>query len=255
MIKLGVSASLLATAALALIAATAASAGNPHTTYTCTKPKKNGGADVRVSVPDTAISGLTNAGFTCVVEERTGEDDESVDDQSGGVTDQTVDDGSAQGGDEGPADDSTSADETNSDPGAGDPGKPGAGNLGDDGDQGNTDGAGDDTTPESDPQPLTGERWFSFVAAEPPSESRSLYCSTVGPAEPSDLDRPGIALDLPDSQGALLVEKGLATPAIFYEGVGASCDVLPGFTDSGTWVDHVGTVTGEGIYPYFVPAS
>jgi len=64
------------------------------------------------------------------------------------------------------------------------------------------------------------------------------------------------SLNLPDSQGALLVEQGLATPAIFYEGIGASCDLLPGFTFSGTWVDHVGdVVTGVAVYPYFVPAT
>jgi len=58
------------------------------------------------------------------------------------------------------------------------------------------------------------------------------------------------SLNLPDSQGALLVEQGLATPAIFYEGIGASCDLLPGFTFSGTWVDHVGdVVTGVAVYP------
>jgi hypothetical protein len=53
-----------------------------------------------------------------------------------------------------------------------------------------------------------------------------------------------------------LVEKGLATPAIFYAGVGVSCDHLPGFVYSGHWVDHVGEVVeGIGVYLYYVPAS
>lgn len=66
----------------------------------------------------------------------------------------------------------------------------------------------------------------------------------------------GIALNLHDEQGALMVEMGLVTPANFYQGIGASCDLLPGFKDSGTWVDHVGDVVpGVAVYPLFVPAS
>ena len=63
----------------------------------------------------------------------------------------------------------------------------------------------------------------------------------------------GIALNLLDSQGALLVEMGLAEPANFYQGIGASCDALPGFKYSGLWVDHVGEVVpGVAVYPLFV---
>jgi hypothetical protein len=80
----------------------------------------------------------------------------------------------------------------------------------------------------------------------PPAESRSLFCSTKGSA----------ALDLPDSEGALLVGQGLATPAIFYAGVGVSCELLPGFTYAGYWVDHVGDqVPGVAVYPYYVHAG
>ena len=53
-----------------------------------------------------------------------------------------------------------------------------------------------------------------------------------------------------------LVEQGLANPGIFYAGVGVSCDLLPGFTYSGLWVDHVGNVApGDAVYPYYVPAG
>ena len=86
--------------------------------------------------------------------------------------------------------------------------------------------------------------------------TRTLYCSTKGPVNRGDGEGPGIALNLHDSQGALLVEQGLVTPAIFYAGVGVSCDHLPGFVNSGLWVDHVGhVVEGIAVYPYYVPAS
>ena len=91
---------------------------------------------------------------------------------------------------------------------------------------------------------------------EAPSESRSLYCSTKGPVERGNSEGAGVALNLADSQGTLLVEKGLATPAIFYAGIGVSCDLLPGFTYAGVWVDHVGAVVpGVAVYPYYVPTA
>ena len=58
--------SLLAIMALALIGATAVVAANPHVMYTCTKTKKNGQTDVKTSVPETAVGGMNEAGFTCV---------------------------------------------------------------------------------------------------------------------------------------------------------------------------------------------
>ena len=118
-----------------------------------------------------------------------------------------------------------------------------------------TDEQEDNSEPEEDPAPTSQTLWFGSNAASP-SETRSLYCSTKGPVDRGNGERPGIALDLPESQGAFLVEKGLATPAIFYAGVGISCDHLPGFVYSGHWVDHVGDVVeGIGVYPYYVPAS
>lgn len=94
------------------------------------------------------------------------------------------------------------------------------------------------------------------VMVEAPSESRSLYCSTKGPVERGNSEGAGVALNLADSQGTLLVEKGLATPAIFYAGIGVSCDLLPGFTYAGVWVDHVGAVVpGVAVYPYYVPTT
>ena len=52
-----------------------------------------------------------------------------------------------------------------------------------------------------------------------------------------------------------MVQLGLVRAANFYEGIGASCDLLPGFKDSGLWVDHVGDVVpGVAVYPLFVTA-
>ena len=65
--------------------------------------------------------------------------------------------------------------------------------------------------PEKDPAPTSQ---IGSTAASP-SETRSLYCSTKGPVDRGNGERPGIALDLPESQGVFLVEKGLATTAVF----------------------------------------
>jgi hypothetical protein len=186
-------ASLVAITALALMAATTVAAGSPHATYTCVKVKENGKSDVRVDVPEPAVAGLTNAGFTCVANAAGGEGE----------------------------------DPGNEDPGDEDPGDAGSG-------------------------PAIG----SSVEVHVPQEPRSIYCSTNGPAFRANGDGMGVALNLLDEQGALLVERELVTPAIFYQGVGASCDVLPGFEYSGAWVDHVGDVVpGVAVYPLFVPAS
>ena len=86
-------------------------------------------------------------------------------------------------------------------------------------------------------------------------ESRTLFCSTNGPAYRANGEGMGIALNLPDSVGALMVQLGLVKPATFYRGIGASCEQLPGFKDSGLWVDHVGDVVpGVAVYPLFVTA-
>jgi len=86
--------------------------------------------------------------------------------------------------------------------------------------------------------------------ASAPGESRSLFCMTAAAANAANA---GTALDLFDSQGELLVSQGLVTPARFYEGVGASCDVLPGYAYAGYWVDHVGDVVpGVAVYPLYV---
>ena len=58
-------ASVVTVAALAVIAVAAATAANPHQKYTCTRETENG-HEVQVDVPEPAVSGLTNAGFTCV---------------------------------------------------------------------------------------------------------------------------------------------------------------------------------------------
>lgn len=201
--------SLLAIMALALIGATAVVAANPHVMYTCTKTKKNGQTDVKTSVPETAVGGMNEAGFTCVAvapaDEEDVEEEEDVQDEDTGET----------------------QDEKQ----------------------------GDDSVPEEDPEPKR-EVTSSPVTPEAPSESRSLYCSTKGPVERGNGAAPGVALNLPQSQGALLVETGLATPGIFYAGIGVSCDLLPGFTYSGFWVDQAGDVVpGVAVYPYYVPTS
>ncbi len=208
--ELRLAAALLATVALALIASTAAVAVNPQATYTCTKTKPNGDV-VTVTVPESAVDGLTNAGFVCVKNEPPAEGP----------------------GDEGPGD------EGPGDEGPGDEG-PGDEGPGDEGPSDETPGDEDPGAPEHPQGDSTGSA--ATVTVETPSESRSLYCITSG-----------AALNLTDSQGALLVAKGLATPAIFYLDVGVSCDVLPGFRYSGSWVDHVGSVVqGVAVYPLFV---
>jgi len=196
-------ASLVAITALALMAATTVPAANPNAAYTCVKVKGNGQQDVRVGVPESAVAGLTNAGFTCVPNPGEGEGEDPGNEDSG-----------------------------NENPGSENPGN------------------GDD------PADVASGPAGPSVEAYVPQESRALYCSTNGPAFRANGDGMGIALNLPDTQGAFLVELGLARPANFYQGVGASCDLLPGFTDSGVWVDHVGEVVpGVAVYPLFVPAS
>ncbi len=189
-------ASSVAITALALMAATTVAAANPNAAYTCVKVKENGQQDVRVGVPESAVSGLTNAGFTCVANPAEQENP----------------------GDEDPG---------NEDPGTEDPAE-------DPGDAGSS---------------PAGPSVEVYVAPE----SRSVYCSTNGPAYRANGEGMGVTLNLLDTQGALMVELGLARPANFYQGIGASCDLLAGFKDSGTWVDHVGDVVpGVAVYPLFV---
>jgi hypothetical protein len=193
---------LVAISALALMAATSLAAANASAVYACVKVKPNGQEDVRVGVPESAVAGLSNAGFTCVA---------TVGD------DETEDPGDEESGNEDPE---------NEDPGNEDPGN-------------------------SEPTPASALSLEVFV----PQESRSLYCSTNGLAYRANGDGMGIALNLLDSQGALMVEMGLVRPANFYQGIGASCDLLAGFKDSGLWVDHVGDVVpGVAVYPLFVTA-
>jgi hypothetical protein len=192
-------ASSVAITALSLMAATTVAAANPNAAYTCVKVKENGQQDVQVGVPESAVSGLTNAGFTCVA---TVSEDETED---------PGDDGNGDPRNEGPGDES-----------------------------GNSDSA-----------PAAGPSVEVYV----PQESRSVYCSTNGPAYRANGEGMGVTLNLLDTQGTLMVELGLARPASFYQGIGASCDLLTGFKDSGLWVDHIGDVVpGVAVYPLFVTA-
>ena len=212
---------LIAIAALGLFAATTVVAANPHTMYTCVKAKPNGGQDVQVNVPEPAVSGLTNAGFTCVASEG---DDETT----------TGEEETTTGNEETTPDDENPGDE-----------EPGQGNQGDDNQE--DEGPGYE-------EPGNGNSGAA-VEAYVPQESRTLFCSTNGPAYRANGDGMGIALNLPDSQGALMVQLGLVKPATFYQGTGATCDQLPGYKDSGLWVDHVGDVVpGVAVYPLFVTA-
>ena len=116
-----------------------------------------------------------------------------------------------------------------------------------DDDEDNGSGPKNDPAPTSAVLPTGSSSWT-------PGESRSLYCSTTGPVDRGNGEQPGVALNLTETQGALLVEKGLATPAIFYAGLGVTCDVLAGFVSAGYWVDHVGDVVpGVAVYPYYIP--
>jgi hypothetical protein len=212
-------ASLVAITALALMAATVVPAANPNATYTCVKVKGNGQQDVRVGVPESAVAGLTNAGFTCVATPGEGEGE---------------DPGNENPGNENPGNENPG----NENPGNENPGNENPGNGDDPGDVG--------------PDAAIS----SSVEAYVPQEPRSLYCSSNGPAFRANNEGMGIALNLLETQGALMVEMGLVRPASFYQGIGASCDRLPGFEDSGLWVDHVGDfVPGVAVYPLFVPAS
>ena len=93
-------------------------------------------------------------------------------------------------------------------------------------------------------------------SSAPPSR-RAEHRTVVGATlEVPRVEHPGVALNLTESQGALLVEKGLVTPAIFYAGLGVTCDVLAGFVYAGYWVDHVGDVVpGVAVYPYYIPSA
>ena len=117
-------------------------------------------------------------------------------------------------------------------------------------------GSQDERQPEEEGQPQDEGLLPTGSSTWTPGESRSLYCSTKGPVDRGNGEHPGVALNLTESQGALLVENGLVTPAIFYSGLGVSCDVLPGFVYAGYWVDHVGDVVpGVAVYPYYVPSA
>ena len=67
MTKIWKAAAVLSVAALALLAAVSAGAGNTQNLYTCTK-EKNGKTDVVVHVPESALHGKQQAGFTCFAE-------------------------------------------------------------------------------------------------------------------------------------------------------------------------------------------
>jgi hypothetical protein len=183
-------ASLATVAAFSVIAVAAATAANPHQMYTCVKVTP-GGEVVQVEVPEPAVKGLTKAGYTCVPNPPSEEEDPGNEDP----------------GDEGPGD------------------APGPGSS-------------------------------ASAPASAPEAQRTVFCSTNGHAFRANGDGMGIALNLIDEQGALLVERGLVVPAMYYQGLGASCDVLPGYSYAGTWVDHVGDVVpGVAVYPLFIRAS
>src|SRR5688572_23701431 len=209
-------ASLVSITTLALIAATTVTAANA--VYTCVKVKQNGQQDVRVGVPESAVSGLTNGGFTCVpnaVEEQQDEEQQDDEQQGDELKDEEQTDEEQQ--------DEEQQDEEQQDE--------------------------EQQDKESVPVPANDPSVESSVS----QESRSLYCSLKGVAHRANGEGTGISLNLLDSQGELMVELGLVEPANFYEGIGASCDSLSGFKYADVWVDHVGDVVpGVAVYPLFV---
>ena len=136
--------------------------------------------------------------------------------------------------------------EEGDDPGTDDPG------VGDEGSNPGEEGSGNEEPGSDDGGPSSTPESSGYEA---PQEPRSLYCATK-PVERANGDGMGIALNLTEAQGQELIDMGLVTHAIFYEGLGASCDVLPGYKDSGVWVDNVGNVVpGVAVYILYVSAS
>ena len=62
----------------------------------------------------------------------------------------------------------------------------------------------------------------------------------------------GIFLDLLKGQPSTDPAYTGAVPANFLEGVGITCDVLPGFVATGLFADGSGTPNAGGEYPYYM---
>ena len=116
----------------------------------------------------------------------------------------------------------------------------------DPGDEGEQGDAGDEET--------EGPASSSPVDVNVPQESRSVYCSMNGLAHRANGEGMGISLNLRHA-GRIDGRARACEIGEHYESIGASCDALPRFKDSGVWVDHVGDVTpGVAVYPLFVAA-
>jgi hypothetical protein len=98
---------------------------------------------------------------------------------------------------------------------------------------------------ETVPESFTGPAQFgideiSLRVEAAPRVNRSGYCSVAGNTTPAGAAiPPGTFLDLPADESSDSNYKG-ASPAYFYQGVGISCDVLPGYTKTGEMVGYWG---------------
>lgn len=80
------------------------------------------------------------------------------------------------------------------------------------------------------------------VPVEPPAQERAGYCLN------------GVFLNLIKGQPNTDPIYTEAVPAFYYEGLGITCDVLPGFVATGEFADGSGNVNAGGFYPYFAKA-
>lgn len=80
--------------------------------------------------------------------------------------------------------------------------------------------------------------------------SRAGYCAVAGNTWPSGASiQPGTFLDLVAGQPDTDPHYKGAIPAYYYEGQGISCDVLPGYTNTGEQVGYSGH-GDPGVYAY-----
>jgi hypothetical protein len=85
--------------------------------------------------------------------------------------------------------------------------------------------------------------WLDGVSSstEGNEGNRAGFCSVAGNTTPNGTAiPPGTFLDLGVSEPSTVASYKGATPAYYYEGLGISCDVLPGYTKTGEMVGYGG---------------
>jgi hypothetical protein len=88
----------------------------------------------------------------------------------------------------------------------------------------------------------------------PVTSERGGYCSVAGNtnADGSPL-APGTFLNLAAGQASSDPRYKGAVPAVYFKGIGISCDnPPPGYSDSGAKVNSGGVVSADGLYEYWV---